>query len=368
MLDQVDQHYKGLTYPWGYNQHSGEGEPFKVAEGVWWVRFPMPMSLDHINIWLLEDGDGWTIVDTCLRTKDAKAIWESLFSGFMQGKPVKRVICTHMHPDHMGLASWICERFGCELLMTREEYLINHFLTSYTGQEAPEVGIRFYKRCGFSEDQLENYKKRFGGFGSMIYRLPDSYTQITDRQTLTIGDNYWQVIIGKGHSPEHACLYCPALKVLIAGDQVLPRITSNVSVFPTEPDGNPLTDWLDSCARLKKILPPDLLVLPSHQSPFTGLHTRLSQLIDFHRSLLQRILDTLKSPQRAIDLYGVMFGREINASEYLMAAGETIAHLHLLLATGNITRSLDAEGVYWYEQNPDSQLHKQDEDAIPHPV
>lgn len=361
MLDIINEKYRGLTYPWGRNVAPERGQPFEVADGVWWVRFPMPMSLDHINIWLLEDEDGWTVVDTCLAMPEAKGIWENLFSGFMAGKPVKRVICTHMHPDHIGLAGWICDRFNCDLYMTREEYLMCQLLASYTGQKAPAEAIDFYRGAGYNDDQIDGYRQRFGTFGSVISPMPHHFRRMTDRETLTIGGRYWQIIVGSGHSPEHACLYCPALKVLIAGDQVLPRITPNVSVFPTEPEGNPLAEWMDSNARLINILPDDLLVLPAHQSPFTGLHIRLNQIIDAHRTGLQSVYEYLTRPMRVIDCFPSLFRREISPKLLGLATGETQANLNLLLRRGNITRQRDEYGVYWYLQNPDARYIDTDE-------
>ncbi|EED34738.1 metallo-beta-lactamase [Luminiphilus syltensis NOR5-1B] len=356
MLTITNEKYRGLQYPWGYNLHPEEGAPFEVADGIWWVRLPMPMELDHINIWLLEDEDGWTVVDTCLDTPEAREHWENLFSGVMGGRPIKRVICTHMHPDHVGLAGWLCDRFDCPLLMTREEYLTCWNLISYTGQEAPATAVNFYRGAGFDDAALNDYRRRFGGFGKMIGSLPHSYQRIVDRETLTIGGRYWQVIVGSGHSPEHACLYCPALKLLISGDQILPRITSNVSVFPTEPEGNPLSEWMASCRRLTDLLPDDLLVLPSHQSPFKGLHIRLSQLIAFHRTSLQSLYELLEEPSRAVDCFECLFGRALPDSVNVMAAGEALAHLNLLLHRGNISKHTDEDGVHWYRQIPESRI------------
>lgn len=361
MLEKTDESYRGLTYPWGRNVAPENGQPFEVAEGVWWVRFPMPMSLDHINIWLLEDEDGWTVVDTCLAMPEAKAIWTQLFDGFMAGKPVKRVICTHMHPDHIGLAGWICERFNCELWMTREEYLMCQLMASYTGKEAPPQAVDFYVSAGYDQEQLNQYKQRFGTFGSMIAPMPHRFRRIVDRETITVGSRYWQVVVGSGHSPEHACLYCPALKVLIGGDQVLPRITPNVSVFPTEPDGNPLAEWMDSNARLIRILPNDLLVLPAHQSPFRGLHVRVNQIIDGHRMGLQAVYDYLTEPKRVIDCFPALFTRTISPKLLGLATGETLANLNLLLHRGNVSRERDSDGAHWYVQNPNARYIDTDE-------
>ena len=314
----------------------------------------MPGPLNHINLWLLEDGDGWTIVDTCLNFTSAKERWEKLFTGFMAEKPVNRVICTHMHPDHIGLAGWLCERFSCELFMTQAEFLTGSLIMGYTGEKAPHAAIEFYHRTGFTEEQLAKYRDIFGSFGQFAAPLPHQYRRISDRQTLSIGDRYWQVVVGRGHSPEHACLYCPALQIVIAGDQILPRITPNVSVFPTEPDGNPLEDWLTSNTRLLGILPDDLLVLPAHQAPFRGVRIRINQIIDSHRLALANLYNFLMKPKLLPDCFTCMFGREIKENEIQMATGETVAHLNYLLHRGNISRELNEQGRYLYQSNPEA--------------
>ena len=354
MLEDKPELYKGLNYPWGRGASPEPGQAEKIADGVYWARFAMPMSLDHINIWLLEDGDGWTVVDTCLNLANARKTWEELFAGMMGGKPVTRVICTHLHPDHVGLAGWLTERFGCELWMSREEFLMCRAMASDTGRKAPDVALRYYRAAGYDEEQLERYRKKFGNFGRAISPLPDSFRRLVDRETITIGDRYWQVVVGSGHSPEHVCLYCPALKLLISGDQVLPRITPNVSVFPTEPKGDPLKEWLRSSARIREMLPDDVLVLPAHEAPFHRLHVRLSQLIESHNEDLNSLFDYLEEPRRAVDCFPALFNREIDASSLGLATGETMAHLNCLLGRRRVSRSRDEHGVDWYQQVPET--------------
>jgi glyoxylase-like metal-dependent hydrolase (beta-lactamase superfamily II) len=354
MLNNQPELYKGLTYPWGRAVSPAPGEPQQIAEGVFWVRFPMPMSLDHINLWLLEDGDGWTVVDTCLDLADARTTWEQLFGSVMGGRPIRRLICTHMHPDHVGLAGWLTGRFGADLWMSREEFLMCRAMAADTGRAAPEVALRFYRAAGYNRDQLERYKGKFGNFGRAISPLPDSFRRLVDLETITIGDRYWQVVVGSGHSPEHTALYCPALKLLISGDQVLPRITPNVSVFPTEPDGDPLQEWLSSSARIREMLPDDVLVLPAHEAPFYGLHVRLSQLIEAHNHDLRSLFAYLDRPRRAVDCFPPLFSSEIDQDSLGLATGETLAHLNCLLGRRRITRMRDEHGVDWYQQIPET--------------
>lgn len=345
---------RGLNYPFGPGADPGPGQPYEVADGVYWLRFPMPGSLDHINLWLLEDHDGWTIVDTCLDLPDSRSLWEGLLDGFMGGKPVKRVICTHMHPDHVGLAGWLTQRTECDLWMSREEFLMCHNLVDDTGREAPDVAIRFYRAAGYDDLQLDTYRARFGHFGSRVSALPDSFRRMTEGETIEINGRYWQVVVGSGHSPEHVALYCPALKLLISGDQVLPKISPNVSVFPTEPTGDPLKEWLRSNARIRDLLPDNVLVLPAHQAPFYGLHVRLTQLIESHEHALDRLFEHLAKPRRAIDCFSVLFRRKITEGVLQMAIGETMAHLNCLLGRRMIMRERDAQGVDRYAQMPDS--------------
>jgi glyoxylase-like metal-dependent hydrolase (beta-lactamase superfamily II) len=356
MHEQQDVVFRGLTYPFGRGSGSAPepGAPREVADGVYWARFPMPMSLDHINIWLLRDGDGWAVVDTCLAIPEARDVWERLFTDFFRGAPLTRVICTHMHPDHVGLAGWLTERFETELWMTREEFLMCRAMAADTGRDAPEVAIRFYRSAGFDEAQLEAYRSVFGNFGRFIHPLPDSYRRLVDGETLRIDDRYWEVVVGGGHSPEHAALYCPALKLMISGDQVLPKISSNISVFPTEPEGDPLREWLNSCAGLRERLPDDLLVLPAHETPFYGLHVRLTQLIEGHERGLDALYDHLAEPRRAVECYAPLFDTRIGPDNSLFAIGETLAHLNCLLGRRRIARERGGDGVQRYRQLPES--------------
>jgi glyoxylase-like metal-dependent hydrolase (beta-lactamase superfamily II) len=336
----------GLRYP--LETQPGAGETIEVAAGVHWLRMPLPMSLDHVNLWALEDGDGWTLVDTGMQTSKTAAAWEEMLTGPLGGRPVKRVLCTHMHPDHIGMAGWLTRRFNCPLWMTRLEYVTCRMLVADTGRTAPADALRFYAASGWSNADLEYYKARFGEFGKMVYVLPDSYYRVSHTDSFLIGDRRWHSVVGHGHSPEHLCLHCPELHVLISGDQILPKITSNVSVFPSEPDANPLQDWIESLATIRDALPPDLLVLPSHNEPFYGLHTRINQLIEGHERSLARLLEVLREPSTASGIFSLLFRRPVTGGILQMATGESIAHLNCLIRRGQVIREVDGAGLAWY--------------------
>ena len=326
------------------------GTVTQITDGVFWLRMTLPMAgLDHINLYFLKDGDEYVVVDTGLGWKDAMDIWDKVFAENMGGAKVNRVICTHLHPDHAGLAGWMCRKFDAPLLMTMGEYFLCRLMAADTGNPAPKEGIAFYKRAGFTDEQIENYKSRFGGFGKAISELPNGYERIRDGDTIKIGGSDWQIIVGSGHSPEHACLYNADKKIMISGDQILPNISSNVSVWPTEPQGNPLEDWIRSCHKLRDVTPKDTLVMPAHGIPFRGAHHRLTRLIEHHEQALERLHEYCFEPKRSTEVYSVLFRRKINDGNRLMAVGESIAHLNCLTNRGRMTRSTNADGHYIYQ-------------------
>jgi glyoxylase-like metal-dependent hydrolase (beta-lactamase superfamily II) len=339
-----------LTYPFG--SAPAPGEAVAICPGVLWLRMRLPMpALNHINLWALEDGAGWTIVDTGMQTADTAGDWQRALAGILGRRPVVRVICTHMHPDHVGMAGWLTRQHECRLWMTRLEYVTCRMLVADSGREAPPDGVRFYRAAGWDEEALEHYRARFGRFGKAVHALPDSYRRVLDGEELQIGGRAWRAVVGRGHSPEHLCLHCPELGILISGDQVLPRITSNVSVFPTEPDADPLAEWLESLAAIKRRVPDEVLVLPSHNEPFRGLHARLEELTRGHEERLGRVCAALDQPQRAIDTFPLLFRRVVGPDLLSMATGESIAHFNCLIGRGLVTRELDAAGIAWYRRS-----------------
>lgn len=336
----------GLSYP--FAEAPQPGTVTQVAPGVMWLRMPLPFSLDHINLWAIREADSWTIVDTGIRTNDTLRAWTQLFAGALGDVPVGRVICTHMHPDHIGLAGWLTRRFGARLWTTRLEYLTCRLLVADTGRAAPAEALTFYKATGWPDAELELYKGRFGDFGRMIHEMPDSYRRVSDGEVLDIGGYRWRAIVGRGHSPEHLCLHCADLGIFISGDQVLPKISSNVSVFPTEPDADPLGEWMESLERLQLLVPDEVLVLPAHNLPFRGLHHRLEHLRRSHERSLDRLRDALTEPRRVLDVFSPLYRRTIDSKQLGLATGEALAHLNYLIARGQALRTRDADGIDWY--------------------
>lgn len=327
------------------------GQMLEVAPGVRWLRMPLPWQLNHINLWAIDDGDGWALVDTGARTDEAAVVWGELFANAPDQRGLTRIFVTHMHPDHVGMAGWLARKFGVRLWMSRLEYMTCRVMLSDTGREAPDDAIRFFRAAGWEEPAMEAYRARFGNFGKHIHTLPDSFRRLSDGDEFAIGANTWRVVVGNGHSPEHACLYCPALKVLISGDQVLPRISSNVSVHPTEPDADPMADWLNSLRKLQREIPEDTLVLPAHGEAFRGLHLRIESLLRGQEVAFTRLRRTLQERKRAVDVFTALFGRSIGQADVAllgMATGETMACLNHLLRKGEALREVGADGVAWY--------------------
>jgi glyoxylase-like metal-dependent hydrolase (beta-lactamase superfamily II) len=349
MAMQTARTSAGIDYAFDRRPETGDTMP--VAPGVFWLRMHLPFSLSHINLWLLEDDDGWTIVDTGVDVEECRETWTRTMAGRMQDRALRRILVTHLHPDHVGCAGWLADHSGAPLWMTRDEYLLARVLVADTGRPAPEEGDRFYRGAGFEPRQMNFYHKMFGMFGRFVHALPESFHRIQDGDSIPIGAHEWEVIIGRGHSPEHACLYCRDLNVLISGDQLLPTISSNVSVFPTEPDANPLADWISSLRRLRSRVPEDVLVLPAHGKPFRGAHARLDDLVNEHIECLDTLAALCAEPRRAVDVFPALFRSEINDQNLIMATGEAVAHLHYLQAENSITTDIDDDGVIWYRRN-----------------
>jgi len=338
--------HKGLTYPFGGAEPASSGT-MQVAPGIDWVRLHIPGPLKHVNCWLLADTDGDALVDTGMNTPPARDAWKAVFAGSKAGVRVTRMIGTHFHPDHIGLAGWMCDHHAAPLIMTRAEWLTARMLAADARDSVPPEMLAFWHAAGWDDAQIDHATaKGWAGFRKIITPLPLGYTRIEDGDTLTIGAGDWRIVTGSGHSPEHACLLDEAGGILIAGDQVLPRISPNVSLGVTEPNADPLGEWFASIARLKT-LPADLLVLPGHGDPFTGLHTRLDAMDREHRERLDELAVFLAEPRRAVDCFGRLFRRAIGPDVLGMATGEALAHLRRLEVERRAVRETH-DGVWWW--------------------
>jgi glyoxylase-like metal-dependent hydrolase (beta-lactamase superfamily II) len=310
---------------------------------------PLPFALNHINIWLLEDDAGWTIVDTGVGSGKTKELWERIFAEHLGGKPVIRVIATHFHPDHIGLAGWLTERWNAQFHASLTEWLFGRMLSLETPEAMVATSLAFYREAGLDEAALAVMAERGNAYAKGVSRLPTSFNRLKEGDSLTIGGHDWRVITGGGHTPEHVCLHCPERGVFIAGDQVLPRISPNISVWASEPGADPLDDFLRTLDRLRAI-PDDSLVLPSHDTPFTGLHARLDALTAHHRDRLDETLAACREPSTVAQVTRIMFNRPLDPHQLVFAVGEALAHLNHLAHRGHLIRHIDAAGVLWFSR------------------
>lgn len=325
------------------------GTLHEVAAGVYWLRMGLPFALDHINLWLLRDGDGWTIVDCGIANEATRAAWESIFASELEGLPVVRVIVTHCHPDHVGLADWLCTRWQAPLWMTTGEYGFARMMSaSLPGVDGTSM-LPHFQRHGLTNPAMqEQLQARKSYYPTLVPSVPMAYHRLHDEQVFHIGKHDWRVITGFGHSPEHASLYCADLNILISGDMVLPRISTNVSVFAVEPEANPVQRYLDSLGKYRS-LPDNTLVLPSHGKPFRGLHIRIGQLHHHHRERLAEVVNACATPQSAADIVPIMFRRPLDGHQLTFAMGEALAHLHKLWFDGVLVRETGSDGVLRFQ-------------------
>ena len=324
------------------------GESVTVADGVLWIRLPLPMALDHVNVYAFDEGDSWTIVDTGFSTRTAKAMWTDILAGLLQGKPVSRVIGTHHHPDHIGLAGWFMG-MGAEFVTTRTAWLTARMLTLDEQPQYTAESITFYQRAGMAADELARRKtERPFNFADCVDPIPVGYTRVSEGDEITFGGRAWDVRMGNGHAPEHATFWSRDDNLVVGGDQLLLSISPNLGVYPTEPDADPVGEWMTSCEKFQPFAREDQLILAGHKVPYTGLPDRLKQMISNHHEALSRLMDHLDEPRSAGDCFAPLFKRKITQGTYGLALVEAVAHLNHLHQTGAVSRTLSSDGAYLF--------------------
>lgn len=328
---------------------TASGPMVTMSTGLMGMRLPLPFALDHVNIWLLRDDDGWTLIDTGIDDAPTRNFWTEKLEGGLEGRPLQRLIGTHFHPDHMGLAGWLCSQTGASFLATRTEWLTARALVHDVSDEFVDVGRRFDHAAGLDLERIDKRAQRGNLYRTRAGAPPASYNRVSEGDDLLINGETWRVMIGRGHAPEMMCLYNAEREILIAADQVLQKISPNISVWPAEPDADPLNDYIQSLKVFRE-LPETTLVLPSHGQPFQGLHARVDQLIDHHRERLDRAIDAAGDGRSAVEIMPALFERELDAHQLGFALGEALAHLNHLVGKGLIIREKDAEGVNRYSR------------------
>ncbi len=320
------------------------GDATEVAAGIFWLRMPLPFALDHINLWLLADGERWTQIDCGYGDAATRSLWETHFERTLQRRPLERVVATHYHPDHLGNAAWLVNRFGCPLVMPQGEYLTAHMMGNGLASYNNSAICELFRVHGMDEAHLEPMRGRGNHYRRGVPELPSTYRRVVDGDVMTIGRQRWRSFAGYGHSPEHMALHCAERGVCISGDMLLPKISTNVSVSASEPEGDPLGRFLDSLAAFSS-LPPDTLMLPSHGLPFVGAAVRVAQLHAHHAARLAELEAAAQDPRSAAELVPVLFRRELDVQQRFFAMGEAIAHLNHLWHAGRLARIIDDDGA-----------------------
>ena len=307
------------------------------------------MALDHVNVYVIDEGDSWTIIDTGFWSKKTQSIWSDIKEKWFSDKPIDKVIVTHHHPDHVGLAGWFQTEFKADLWMSRTAWLMARMLRLDYQKLPTEETINFWRRAGM-DDLILNERatgKPFN-FGDSVHEMPLGFRRIIDGEKIILGNRSWIVRVGNGHAPEHLTLWCEDEPIVIAGDQIISSISPNLGVYATEPDADPVQEWLTSCEAFLPFSNDKQLVLPGHKLPFYGLPHRLKQLIENHHSALKRLVAFLKEPQTAVDCFPVLFNRKISDNEYGLALVEAVAHLNHLYRKKIVKRELNSKGAYVY--------------------
>ncbi len=338
-----------FSFPW--DMPPGEGEAIEIAEGALWMRLPLPMALDHVNVFAFRDEDGWTIIDTGFDSKRTRAIWAKLLDGPLAGAPVARVIVTHHHPDHVGLAGWFQREHGAELITTRTSWLFARMLLLDEQMKPVDETLAYWRSAGMDREIYDKRREeRPFNYADIVADMPLGFRRVKEGDVIRFGGRDWDVRIGNGHAPEHATFWSRDCDLVVGGDQLLATISPNLGVYATEPEADPVGDWLESCERLSAFAEDSHLVLPGHKLPYRGLPTRMRQLVDNHHSALTRLVAFLDTPKTAAECFPALFKRQIDEGTYGLALVEAMAHLNHLYQIGQVTRTRREDDAWLWQQ------------------
>lgn len=324
-----------------------QGHPTEVLDGIFWLQMPLPFALNHVNLWVLDDGDGWVIIDTGMSTDAIKHHWETALTTALAGRPINRIIATHFHPDHAGLTGYLSQLVDAPVAMAPDEWRLATHISTRSPAEFVAGQQAFFAQHGLDQETLDRLALRGNVFRERIEPIVETFESLAEGDVLAIGGRQWRVVTGRGHSPAHACLWCEAENLLIAGDQILPKITPNISVLWAQPDADPLTDFLETLDTFSW-LPPETLALPGHRTPFRGVPERLAELAGHHEHRLNAALAAcVDAPRSATELIPTLFDRAMDDHQIVFALGEAVAHLTYLARRGYLLAS-DEDGVRRY--------------------
>jgi glyoxylase-like metal-dependent hydrolase (beta-lactamase superfamily II) len=308
------------------------GEVIEAAPGLLWARFPLPFALNHVNVYLVEDRGGWAVVDTGIGDEPTKALWKQLLAGPLRGQRLTRLILTHHHPDHMGLAGWMAREYGLQVHMTEAEYLLARVFNTKNNADDRDGHLSFYRQHGMADEYADLVVSHGHAYRRSITGLPWSYRQMIAGDVLSVGGRDFEIFTGGGHSSEQAMMLSRDEGLFLAADQALPRISPNISVFGTNPDSDPLGQYLISLRQLSRDIPADVLVLPGHNLPFSGLHQRIEELIAHHEARCDLIAAAVRTaPRSAAELVPVLFQRALDPHQMSFAFSETLAHVNRMV-------------------------------------
>jgi glyoxylase-like metal-dependent hydrolase (beta-lactamase superfamily II) len=321
------------------------GDLVDIAPGIKWLRLALPFALDHVNIYLIDDGDGWAVLDTGIADLRTRTVWREVLADKLGGRRLTRLILTHFHPDHLGLAGWMTGELGLELSMSEIEHTAGRGARNILGADGQILHRKFFTDHGLDETTIHAALGRGTAYLRMTTELPAHYQRLVAGETLRIGGRDFEILTGGGHAPDQVMLWCRAEGIFLAADQVLARISPNIGVWPTAPDSDPLAAYLTSLATLRSYVADDVLALPAHNLPFFGLHDRIRALESHHEARCNEIVAACATPRTTTEVLPILFPRLLDAHQVGFAFGEVLAHINYLVGIGRLRRWRDPDGV-----------------------